>query len=523
MKRLKISKRKAMKWDKETDVVVVGYGLAGAVAAIEAHNSGAKVLILEKSQYPGGCSILSGGYVLCADDVDQATKYLEKMSGDRVHKGLIRPFAQGLVDNEQYIRQLAEINDGKAKTYGRDEEKGWPITYRYPFEGSSTFYTVTIQEIPGFSGKLPWVQRLRPNGVNLMKMVMDHVEHKHIETLFSTPAKRLITNASNTVTGLVAQSADGELSIRTRRAVILACGGFEQNEWLQLQYLQGKPFYSMAPLTHTGDGIVMAQKVGAALWHMWHVHGAYGFKFPEFPIAFRHPFAGARNPKRIMPWIVVDKFGERYMNEYQPAGQDTGHRAMEIFDPDMPGYPRIPSFLILDEVGRKRGRIAQPLSLGQYAYDWSEDNLAEVQRGWIVAADSLDELARKIKGMDMNERRADPKELKATLSKWNECVKTGKDWLNRPAGTMLPIEVPPFYAVPVWPIISNTQGGPVHNEKQQVIDPFDEPISRLYSAGELGSFFGHLYQLTGNLGECVSSGRVAGKYAAAENALPRYD
>jgi len=70
--------------------------------------------------------------------------------------------------------------------------------------------------------------------------------------------------------------------------------------------------------------------------------------------------------------------------------------------------------------------------------------------------------------------------------------------------------------VPVWPIISNTQGGPVHNEAQQVIDAFGEPIPRLYCVGELGSFFAHLYQLSGNLGECLLSGRVAGRHAALE-------
>jgi len=512
-----------MKWDRETDVVVVGYGLAGAVASIEAYDSGVKVLLIEKSQYPGGCSILSGGYVLCANSVDQAFKYLQELSGDRVNKNLIYSFAQGLVENEQYLRRLAEVNGGGVKAYGHNEEKALPVINRYPYEGSNTFYTVIIHDIPGFNGKFPWVQRLQPAGVNLMKTVMDHVERRNIEVLFSTPAKRLTTDAFGTVTGLIVQSASGELAIRARKAVILACGGFEHNQWLQIQYLQGKPFYSMAPLTHTGDGILMAQKVGAALWHMWHIHGAYGFKFPEFPIAFRHPFSGARNPKHIMPWIVVDKFGIRYMNEYQPAPQDTGHRAMEIFDPDMPGYPRIPSFLIFDEIGRKRGRIAQPLSLGEYAYEWSDDNLEEVRKGWIISADSIQELALKIKEIDLNESKMDPKELEATVFRWNESVKTGKDYLNRPSGTMLPIKVPPFYAVPVWPIITNTQGGPVHNEKQQILDAFCKPIPHLYSAGELGSFFAHLYQLSGNLGECLISGRIAGKHAAGEIPLPEFN
>ena len=497
----------AVTWSKETDVVVVGYGLAGAVAAIEAHDSGAEVLMLEKSQYPGGCSILSGGRVLCASDVDRATKYLLRISGDRVDTGLIRHFAQGLVNNDQYLRKLAEVNGGKVQAAKTKESI-------YPFEGHDTLYNVRIREIPGFSGDFPWLQRLSPNGVNLMKTAMDNVEQRNIAVLFSTPAKRLVADASSTVIGLIARSADGELAIRARRAVVLACGGFEHNQWLQMQYLQGKPFYSMAPLTHTGDGILMAQKVGAALWHMWHVHGSYGFKFPDFPIAFRHSIQGPRNSKRVMPWIVVDKFGTRYMNEYPPAPQDTGHRAMEIFDPDILGYPRIPSYVIFDEVGRKRGPVALPEALGEHVYRWSKYNLEEVHRGWIVSADSIGKLGLKIREMDANEDKMVPAQLEATVSKWNDIVTTGEDPFHRPPGTMIPIDVPPFYAVPVWPIISNTQGGPVHNERQQVIDAFGEVIPRLYCAGELGSFFSHLYQLSGNLGECLSSGSIAGKHAA---------
>jgi len=388
------------KWDKEADVLVVGYGLAGAVAAIEAHDSSAEVTILEKSQFPGGCSILSAGMVLCARDVEGATEYLTHTSGGRVETSLIRTFAQNLVDNEQYLKKLATVNDAKivntkAVEPGKEEELGY-IPVGYPFPGYKTFYRAGIQEVPGFTG-FPWVQRLRPAGVNLMKVVMDNVEKRLIEVLLSTPAKRLVTDTNGAVIGVIAETAGKEIALKARRAVILACGGFEQNEWLVMQYLQGKPIYSMAPLTHTGDGVLMAQRVGAALWHMWHVHGSYGFKFTEFPIAFRHRFTGPRNTRQVMPWIVVDKFGSRYQNECQPAPQDTGHRAMEIFDPDILTYPRIPSYIVFDEEGRKHGPIAKPLAIGRYMYEWSKDNVKEVTKGWILKEDTVEKLALRIR------------------------------------------------------------------------------------------------------------------------------
>ena len=79
---------------------------------------------------------------------------------------------------------------------------------------------------------------------------------------------------------------------------------------------------------------------------------------------------------------------------------------------------------------------------------------------------------------------------------------------------MMPIAVPPFYGAPVWATLSNTQGGPVHDAQQRIIDVYGEPIPRLYAAGELGSSFGHLYLSGGNIAECFVTGRIAGRNAA---------
>ncbi|MBI2953899.1 MAG: FAD-binding protein [Chloroflexi bacterium] len=501
-------------WDLETDVLVIGYGLAGGVAASIAHDGGSDVLILEKNEYPGGCSIFAGGSAKCVEDAEAAREYLTVLSAGRVDDEVISAFAQALAENEDFIRQLAQVNGAELKRIPNTQGS-------YPYPGRETWYSLRIAKIPGFEG-FPWMRCfLSPAGVNLIKLAMDNVESRGIPAMLSTPVRRLETDDSGVVIGAVAEKEGRELAVRARQAVVLATGGFEQSEWMRKQYLQGMPFFSMAPLTHTGDGIMMSQKVGAALWHMWLVHGSYGFKFPEYQLAFRHPFSGYRNPKRKMSWIVVDKMGSRYMNEYPPAPQDLPHRAMEIFDPDLPGYPRIPSLMIFDEVGRKREAIAQPLAFPGYEYNWSEDNSAEIERGWIIKANSIAELADAIKErFPENEGRMDAEQLEASVREWNMCVETGKDRFNRPPGSMMALATPPYYAAQVWPIITNTQGGPVHNAKQQVMDPFGQPIPRLYAVGELGSFFGHLYQLGGNIGECFTSGKIAGQNAAKETRLP---
>lgn len=73
---------------------------------------------------------------------------------------------------------------------------------------------------------------------------------------------------------------------------------------------------------------------------------------------------------------------------------------------------------------------------------------------------------------------------------------------------------PPFIAAPVWPIVSNTQGGPVHYVRQRVLHVTGRPIAGLYAAGELGSVSGHLYLSGGNIAECFVGGAIAGREAA---------
>jgi len=297
--------------------------------------------------------------------------------------------------------------------------------------------------------------------------------------------------------------------IKAKKGVILACGGYENDDAMKLQYFEAQPVYPVY-LGNTGDGVKMAQKVGAALWHMWHFHGGYGFKFPDLPFAIRHVWAGPRNENRKMIWIAVDRFGKRFMDEYPPAPQDTGTRSLEFYDADIQDFPRIPCYLIFDEAGRKLGPIGIPI-VNDERYDakWSNDNIAEVNKGWIRKGNSIEDIAGQI---DVN-----PKILRATVDHWNSLCAGGEDRdFRRPPKTMVPIATPPFYVVEAWPIVNNTQGGPEHDAKQRVLDPMKQPIPRLYVAGEISSIYGHLYLEAGNITECFVAGKIAGTNAAQE-------
>jgi succinate dehydrogenase/fumarate reductase flavoprotein subunit len=205
-----------------------------------------------------------------------------------------------------------------------------------------------------------------------------------------------------------------------------------------------------------------------------------------------------------MAWILLDQTGRRYMNEYQPYTQDTTHRPLHYFDPATQTYPRNPSFLICDENGRKMYALGRPTSNDKGVWvDWSEDNLREVELGILKKADTIAELAEKL-GID-------PVVAERSIARWNELCANGSDPdLGRPAGTMAPVKSGPFYGAPVGAIVTNTQGGPAHNAKQQIIDHFGDAIPRLFAAGEMGSSFGHLYMSGSNITECFVNGRIAG-------------
>ena len=137
---------------------------------------------------------------------------------------------------------------------------------------------------------------------------------------------------------------------------------------MQRQHWQIKPVLSAAVRGNTGDGVRMAQAVGAGLWHMWHFHGSYGFRHPDpaFPFGIRlkrlpdwTPGRPQRNDVR-MSWILLDRAGRLFMNEYDPYLQDTGHRLLEQFDPITQSYPRIPATLLLDAAGRRQYALSAP-------------------------------------------------------------------------------------------------------------------------------------------------------------------
>ena len=497
-----------MQFDEQYDVVVVGYGFAGAMAAIAACDAGARTLLIEKMSIPGGISICAGGGLRIAADADQAFAYLRATNAGATPDSLLRHFALEMTQLQGHVATLAQVNGAKLAVRERSAN--------YPFSGYDTFSFLEVDSIPGFDARAsyPHAHALRA-GPSVFKLLEDNVKARSIEVRMSCPAKRLITGASG-VAGIEADVGGTGRTIGASRGVVLACGGFEAAQDMQRQYWQLFPVLPAATLGNTGDGVRMAQSVGADLWHMWHLHGTYGFRHPDpaYPFGIRTkrlpdwtPEVG--RPSVKMAWVLLDRNGRRFTNEYQPYLQDTGHRALDRFDPDTQRFASVPAYLLVDEEGRKMYPLATSIINDpvHQPYAWSKDNLKELETGILKRAHTMPELARSM--------RVEASVLQATLDRWNAaCATSEPEEFGRPAETRVPIRTPPYYFGEVWPVVSNTQGGPVHDAAQRVLNPFAEPIPGLFVAGELGSIWGHLYLSGGNLAECFITGRIAGEEAA---------
>jgi succinate dehydrogenase/fumarate reductase flavoprotein subunit len=290
---------------------------------------------------------------------------------------------------------------------------------------------------------------------------------------------------------------------------------------MQRQFWPEGPTLNAAFRGNSGDGVRLAQAAGAALWHMWHYHGSYGFRHPDrrYPFGIRtkrlpdwtpDPGGGAstlRGDVRL-PWILVDRSGRRFMSEYEPYLQDTGARPFQRYAAEVQDWAARPAWLVADADGTALwpfGRVTW--NERGVSAEWP-DNDCDLARAILRTAPTLDALAAAA-GLPAAA-------LAATVARWNAACDAGadEDW-RRPPSSMMPIRRPPFCFAPVEPIVSNTQGGPVHDARQRVLDPAGRPIPGLFAAGELGSVFGHLYLSGGNLAECFVGGRIAGRGAAA--------
>jgi len=491
----------------ESDVVVLGYGCAGSVAAITAHDNGAKVLVLEKMPQGGGATFVSNGGIWVPTSMEFA-KYLYSICSGTTELDLLETFVREAMKIEEYVEELGGVferwvSQEIAASFPPLTRPSWPkVSHgKNMIRGHIKAYEPgERKEDASFAEKVRAIGRAY--GPDLWKLVSDNVKQRGIDVMLETPARELVQNEAGEVVGVVAENKCEKLRVKARKAVIMTTGGFGANEALLKAYYPC-PFYYAGLSYAQGDGLIMAQKVGAQMWHMLGICGQLGFKTPEYEAAFQ-----IRNPSKN--FIIVDKSGKRFEDETNVKVHNAW-RVASIYDPEALQYPRIPSYLIFDESTKKKAPLSRDWR-PQNDYFWSLDNSAEVEKGWIKKGENLRQLAEQIS--------MDGASLEQTVAGFNKACRTGTDLeFGRAKEFMGPIDTPPFYALPLWPTIISTSGGPRHDKESRVLDNDNKPIPRLYAAGELGSFIGMLYEAGSGFAECLVFGKIAGQNAASEKPL----
>ena len=511
---------------------IIGSGLAGCLTAIALHDAGHNVKIYEKMSFPGGISATAGGGLRVSNNKEQTFKYLKQTCAGTTDDDILKLFAEKMQNITPYITKLANEYNASVLVSENDDEK--PVQ-NFGFEGWESLGMAFIEDVPNVNYKelYPHVFRTptkqhpstgpaHPNleteyGLNLYHIAYQHVLKRNIKVNFYSTAQRLIKENGDTITGVVINN-----KIVPTDYTILACGGFENDPKMKMQYFQGKPSIHNGFEGNTGDGIRMAQQIGSDLWHMWHYHGSYGFEVkPGMGARIKganiwSPTFGDADSIRPLRHIVVDANGRRFMNEDPPYITDIGHRPLELFNTEEVRYNRIPAYFISDETGRQIGPWGSLRSNGIPIEPWSNDNAKEIESGIFTKCNNTKELADYINCNEAILKDTPPPIkycnetiLKNTISEWNLIASGQKicPW-HRPAKKNEQLLDKPYYIGKVWPVIGNTQGGPRTDKNRQVVDPFDNAIKGLYTAGECGSIFGHLYMSAGNFTECFVSAEL---------------
>jgi flavocytochrome c len=474
------------KWDHETEIVVVGYGGAGAAAAIEAHDKGAAVLIIDKSSVAGGTTAISGGIIAGAGTSLQRARGVTD-SPEEMYK-YFRACGQGL-DAPDMTRVLSENSGPNVE---------WLISMGMEFK---YLYLSGAEDYPEYAVVTPAKPRGHSvgSGGAFFKVLKNACDKRGINCLYETELKEIVTSPEEEVIGVRVESKGRTRYVKAGKGVVLACGGYAYNPEMLKQYSFDKGYRAKytGSVSHTGDGIRAAQMLGADLRCMGQMGVIPSVQRPGQKIARIVHTPG--DPKYIRTdggqyaIIVVNKKGKRFTNE-------SGYYNYVAYDMLLPG--NLPNYLIFDERVRTSGPVNWP--------PWSGDKNNDIEDGTTKKADTIRELAAKIE--------MDPDVLEETVNNYNVNAEKGTDPEFGKTLDLAPVNTPPFYAFERVVGIHSTMGGLKINTAAQVINVTGQVIRRLYAAGETtGGALGLNYPCAGTaIQNTICFGRIAGRNAASE-------
>jgi tricarballylate dehydrogenase len=487
----------------EYDVVVVGAGNAGLVAALTAHEVGARVVVLEAAGHEerGGNSRFSGSIFRA---VHGGLDSIKPILADPDESGLDR-VSVGPYTRERYIDEWLSTSQGRPPRYlvetvvdrsfetlqwMRDQGVQWELTANKLFDPGKLDRVYDLP--PG--GAI----RVRDEGVGLVAALFAAVEAAGIEVWYHAPAADLIVDGA-TVAGVRVQRQDHFDQVRGQ--VVLACGGFEANPEMRLRYLG--PGWDLVRVrgTRFNMGTMLTRALLAGAQPAGHWGGCHAS-----PQDAAHPPVGDLQ--------LTDKLS-RYSFPYSLLVNSDGHRFVDEGE---------------DEVwltyARTGGAIlAQKGGMAYQVFDQKTIHLLEPRysTGTPVEAATPEDLAGQL-GIPADT-------LAATVATFNQAVASdARDRFDpltldgvsaRPVGQpiksnwALTLDTGPFVAYPVTCGITFTYGGLKIDADARVIDVTGRPMPGLYATGEIaGDFFHFNYAAGSGLMRGAVFGRIAGANAA---------
>jgi len=457
-------------WDYEADIVILGFGGAGGAAAAKAAELGAQVIILEKmtEELAGGDTYCFGGGFFAPTGMEA---YYYNANGTMTEETANEIFAKA--------SEVYEWMSGSGLVY---RENGYEVE-----GGAPAFYEVLRQNVLAAGAQV----------------------------LYETPGVSLIQDpVTKEIKGVNALQGDKAITVKAKKGVIIATGDYVANHELceALHWRQLKWATAGTPAA-TGEGGLMALAVGAKLEHAnnncWEwasvalraASEEIGTAVLYTQASLEQIMANAEGSSGVESKIFVNAAGKRFMDEttslnHQKTTTDLPFLNLyaPLMDPNKE-YVNLPMFLVIDDTCFKAAPLGKSIGINNPVcwaqckgiYTWSDDNVAELDRGWILKADTIEELAAKMTSttyMAGTSVTVPADALKQTIDEYNAGCAAGQDAFGRQVPQ--PIMTPPFYAVEVMPATVYTLGFLQADEKSRVISVENQPIPRLYGAGNVG-------------------------------------
>ncbi|MCO7150199.1 flavocytochrome c [Vagococcus lutrae] len=463
------SKKVSTKSEKEPteqtfDVVVVGSGGAGFSAAIEAKEAGKSVVLIEKMPAVGGNTLISGAEMNVPNNWVQEKLGIKGDSPEKMAEDTIKGGDE--LGDPHMIHVMTE-NALDAATWLKDDIK-------------VDFLDDQLFQFGGHSYKRALIPKGH-TGQEVITKFRAKADKLEIPIKLNTTAKELIQE-NNRITGVKAENKEGQMiTYKAKNGVVLTTGGFGSNVEMRKKYNEKMDESYMSTVTEgsTGDGIIMAEAVGADLTNMENIQ--------TYPIC--NPKTGVISllaDTRFDGAILVNQEGKRFVEELERRDvisnailEQTGGYTYQLWNDDI-------------------NKISGTMKVHEAEYE------ELLKQKMIVKADTLEEAAAFFD--------IDIQNLKETVKKVNQYAKDGKDEEFNHRGELVSLAKGPYYIEKAAPSVHHTMGGLVINDKTEVLNKDGQPIPGLYAAGELTGVIHGSNRLGGNaITDIIVFGRIAGQ------------